>query len=61
MRSLLDIKASTNSIEELWQDIDDRSKLICQMVGNLYPSVLAGEIQEIRGMICKLQELKLVQ
>lgn len=39
--------ASLKTIEDCEQAIEDRHRLISQMVGQLYPSILRAEIHEI--------------
>ena len=53
MRGLHEILNCNLTEEELNTEIKERRDLICKMVGNLYPAVLAGEITKILGELHK--------
>lgn len=56
MRSIIAIRESLNPDElTLRADIEERRAMIGTMVGSLYPSILQGEIDEIKDMITNLK------
>ena len=55
MRGMPEIKASKSTELDLRKDIAEREVLIGSMVGTLYPSIVFGEIQELKGMITDLK------
>lgn len=49
MRSKSEFFELTN--EEIWEEISIRRDLIDMMIGNLYPSVLEGEIETLGNLL----------
>lgn len=53
MKGMPEILNGNLTEDELQQEITERWALVNQMVGTLYPSVLAGEVSDIQELIYK--------
>lgn len=55
MRGMPEIRTSMLNELEIRSEIEARKQLQSQMVGNLYPSIIQDEIEELKQMVANLK------